>query len=302
MLLCINLLIMFKNRFKVNKKAIFRKTWDILTGMYTIWGFISMFVTIDLFCGKNSWISFLLSLLVFVVIFVIIFLYSAFTILRVKKECAFDAETGHKVWLHFGDIFSYINKEDKNKYNIVIPANCCFDTIVDDDLISHNSIHGKVFSYLYEKNIYTEETLNQTISKGISNNKAVLVETLNREQKRKGNLDRYDVGSIVEIKQDEFINYFMLALTKMDDKLSTSVTKEDFGLAIQRLIDYSKQRSQEYPIVLPLIGSGLSKLGLSKQKILNYLLSLLKMNENNLCCDFHIVILERDRGDITLYS
>ena len=32
------------------------------------------------------------------------------------------------------------------------------------------------------------------------------------------------------------------------------------------------------------------------------LLSILKMNENNLFCDFHIVILERDRDDITLYS
>ena len=44
----------------------------------------------------------------------------------------------------FGDIFS---EEYKSKNVVIaIPVNRCFDTIVNDKLISSNTLHGKVIN------------------------------------------------------------------------------------------------------------------------------------------------------------
>ena len=49
-----------------------------------------------------------------------------------------DADNGHHVYVEYGDLLA---ESDKERI-IVITANRCFDTIVDNDLISSASIHG----------------------------------------------------------------------------------------------------------------------------------------------------------------
>lgn len=47
-------------------------------------------------------------------------------------------------------------------------------------------------------------------------------------------------------------------------------------VAIQRLIEYCNARSQGYPIVMPLIGAGLSKTKNDERSILEFIVKLLK--------------------------
>ncbi len=43
------------------------------------------------------------------------------------------------------------------KRNIVISVNRCFDTLVDEDLVSTDRLHGYVMNRLYNQKIYTSD-------------------------------------------------------------------------------------------------------------------------------------------------
>ncbi len=59
----------------------------------------------------------------------------------------------------FGDIFS---EEYKSKNVVIaIPVNRCFDTIVNDKLISSNTLHGKVINKIKDSSELEYKNINQ---------------------------------------------------------------------------------------------------------------------------------------------
>ena len=80
-------------------------------------------------------------------------------------------------------------------------------------------------------------------------------------------------------------------MSTFDKNLNAHTSKEDFVLAIQRLIEYCDKNSQGYPVLMPLLGSGLSRTGIdSFSDILQYIINTLRLNKDIINCDFHIYI------------
>lgn len=203
----------------------------------------------------------------------------------------------HTIYLHFGDLFD--NKIANDKYehkHIVINVNRCFDTIVNNELLSEKTLHGKVFKNLYEEKKFNEDSLQAAIDNSLMGSNYTIIP---QEEKPQGNLRRYDVGTVAKIDDSTTKSYFLLAMSMFDKNLNAHTTKQDFVLAIQRLIEYCDRNSQGFPVLMPLLGSGLSRTGLEcYSDILRYIINTLRLNRDIINCDYHIYIRTQDKQKI----
>ena len=87
-----------------------------------------------------------------------------FTLSQTKKF-VLTSNSDHKVYVQYGDMYSssIVSANYEERRNIVVSVNRCFDTIVDNDLVSDKSQHGSVMNGMYAKGIYTPDTLNEKI-------------------------------------------------------------------------------------------------------------------------------------------
>ena len=233
---------------------------------------------------------------VFCILYLLCFITSFVTIICQKNKVVFSTDR-HSVYIHFDDLFDnkIINNKTEQKH-IVITVNRCFDTIINNELISEKSIHGNVFKSLYNEKKYTQETLQEAINNSLQN---VPYSELTREIKSQGNLKRYEVGTVVKIDDSNTKSYYLLAMTTIDKDLTAHASKEDFVLSIQRLIEYCDKNSQGYPVLMPLLGSGLSRTGIdSYSDILQYTIDAFRLNKTIINCDFHIYIQPKDKQKI----
>lgn len=297
-------------RVWINKQFILSKSWQIAGSLYAVIGLAGMLSDLDglIFPTLATWKRVLIGSAILLagwmfILFGCCILYSTPRKLRVLK-----LSNNHGVYVQFGDLFAKNIICDKkgvpssDKRNIIIPVNCCFDTIVDDDLVSSKKIHGKAFRSLYSQKKYTPESLNKTIQRYLHSQRLSSVH-LSKSEKRKGNLDRYPLGTIAELPVNESETFFLLALTEFNSDLHAEIHgKESYLNVLQRLIEYISSRSQGLPTVLPLIGGGLPEISESEQTILELLLKILELNKDKINCDIHIVIRESGRGDISLFK
>jgi hypothetical protein len=190
-------------------------------------------------------------------------------------------------------------KHNGDRKNFIIPCNRCFDTIVDNEIISSNTIHGKFLKYAYSTELFTQESLESIIENRLSScNKQILRD----EDKPSGNKYRYPIGTIVDIGSQNKNHYYLLGLTTFNHNLTACTSKEDFVVAIQRMIEYCNNHSQGYPVVLPLIGSGLARTNIDKNLVLGYLVQAFKINEDIINCDFHIIVWDKDKENTAIIN
>ena len=180
----------------------------------------------------------------------------------------------------------------------MIPVNRCFDTIIDDDLISSNTLHGIAMKRLYADGTFTKETLNDKIKEYLKDRKIKPEKTLNKISKRSGNLERYPVGTVAEVNVSEKVNYFFFGLTWFDQQLHANTSIEDYVLASIRLLEFCNKRSQGFPVVIPLIGTGAANTQRDAQLMLEFFVKLIKMNKVLINCDIHIVIKDGCKDEI----
>lgn len=170
--------------------------------------------------------------------------------------------------------------------------------MVDNDLVSNKSIHGIAFNKLYESRLYDSDTLNDCIQKDLIERQQLKPKDLQREEKRRGNLKRYDVGTVAEIKKSDVCKFFCLGLSYFDRDLTAHTSKDDYVLAMQKMIEYCYARSQGDAVIIPLIGAGLSKTKYGERAILEYLVKSLKLNKDLIVSDIYIVV--RNSGKETI--
>lgn len=183
-----------------------------------------------------------------------------------------------------------------------MPFDFCVFLITFVDLVSSMKIHGKAFSTLYNSGKYTPESLDHAIHDNL-NSRNIQSKRITAVEKRKGNLERYPVGTVAEITVSDEEKFFLLALTEFNSDLHACIhNKEDYLNALQRLIEYISSRSQNFPTVLPLIGGGLPEVCESEQVILEFLLSIIKINRDKINCDLHIVVRNTGKEDISIFD
>ena len=289
-------------RIWLNKSIITKQTCTYVSIVFTLWGFVSLFSPLEgLFPPTMSlWCKLLLGVLVFLVVTVFAILTASYVVLCSNENTIFTSNTNHKVIVQYGDMYSadVIMKGYQGRRNIVVSANRCFDTIVDDNLVSQTTQHGQVMRKLYSTKKYDEYTLNQALQQSLSR---IQPEThLTIESKPEGNLERYACGTVAELTVSENLTYFFLGLSKFNEQLAASTTKAEYVLAFQKLIEFCNVRSQGYPVILPLMGTGLSRANISHKEALNYMVSALRMNLDIINCDFHIVVLKDMKDKVSI--
>lgn len=288
-------------RIAGNIKYIFKISMKYSSAFFAIVGIIALFTPFnELFGETQSWLKILLLSCVVIfgvwcVIFIICCLYICFK----NKFEVLDVGNGHHVYVQYGDVFSEDVVSEDSSRNIVIPVNRCFDTIIDDDLISSRTLHGISMKKLYDDHLFTQERLNDEIQGSLLEKGEKFIE-VQADEKRKGNLKRYETGTIVEIPTVNRATYFFLALTTFDRDLHAHTGDDEYVLALMKMLMYNNKRSQGKPLVLPLIGAGAADTRKEERDILEYIVKLFKMNRKLINCDVHIVVRNTAKGSIAI--
>jgi hypothetical protein len=160
-----------QNRIWINWQVILRRAWTWTGIAMTVLCFVALFVPMTELIPEKCPIvcKVLIGCAAFVFLFVLLAFASAVRVLFTNKVCVL-TKAGHHVYVQYGDVFSHkvVGKRYKGKRKIVIDVNRCFDTIVDDHLVSHNSLHGQLFQRFYDEGKFDEESLNKTIQDSLA--------------------------------------------------------------------------------------------------------------------------------------
>lgn len=284
-----------QNRIWINKQIILRRAWNLTGIAMTILGFMALFVPMTELIPIEWHIvcKVLIGCLAFILLFVLLALVSAVSVLFKNKVCVL-TKAGHHVYVQYGNVFSpkVVGKGYSGKWKIVIDVNRCFDTIVDDHLVSHTTLHGQLFQRLYDEGNFTTTSLDVAIQNSLAGKP---YQQLTTADKPEGNLKRYDAGTVAELKVDDQVSYYLLGISTFDENLNAQTIMPDFVNSVQRLIEFCNQRAQGYPVVLPLLGAGLSRTGLELSEILHYLVNAFAINKDKINSDFHIVVWEKQK-------
>lgn len=241
-----------------------------------------------------------ISAFILILVWTISFICCAFYISCKRRIEVLEVSNGYHIYVQYGDIFNaeeVLNPSERR--NIVIPVNRCFDTLVDDDLISSKTLHGIAMNKLYSSGKFNNSTLNSAIQQNL-NIQHIGSDIVQKKDKRKGNLRIFPVGTVAEIKDTETCTYFFLGLSTIDKNLHANTSNEDYVLALIKLLEFCNTRSQKYPVVMPLIGAGASETKKSERDILEYLVKLIKMNRSLINCDIHIVVRDSGKESIAI--
>lgn len=191
-----------------------------------------------------------------------------------------------KANVFYGDIFS------KNGI-VVIPVNDYFDTIVDNQIVSSNTLHGSFINKVFSDDI---SDLNAQINSSLSDTKPLE----NNHDRKLGNKLRYPLGTVASVKKDGKI-YFLVAFTRFNQNNRAEVTKAEFQQVIYSLFDYVEQYSQGFKLNVPLIGSGHSGVNIPKQKLLEFLVFAIQLNDKlTLINGVDIIILKSLKKELNL--
>ncbi len=142
----------FFSRLWINKSAIFKLACTYTGVVFTFWGFVSLFEPLNgVFQDDASFVcKLLIGILVLLAVFIISAIAVCWKVLHSNEVCLGESSTRNSVYVKYGDMYSpdIVEKGYNGKRAIVVSVNRCFDTIVDDHLVSHNTQHGQVFQEL----------------------------------------------------------------------------------------------------------------------------------------------------------
>lgn len=256
----------FIQRIKLSLCYIAKTAGKWTATVYAVAGLVSLFVSFEGLFPDNAtfWRKFWISLVILAGIWFMCAVINAIRVGRKSKKKVVDGYNGKNVYVVYDDIFNPEIVNNSKRY-ICFAVNRCFDTIVDDKLISSETIHGMAFKNLYEHFGYTPASLDTAIQAAIPDNVSSII--LKKEEKPAGNLKRYDVGTYVNLKISDNLNYILLGVSTFDSNLNPHTSLQEYVLAIQKMIESFDKEAQGFPVLLPIIGSGRAHTDLQERDI-----------------------------------
>lgn len=289
----------FFNRIKLSLAYIGKKACTWTAAIYTFAGLLSLFVSFEGIFAKNAtfFCKFLIAAALLFGVWLICAIIIAILVGYQRKKKVVEGQNGKAVYVLYGDLFDPEIVDNSKRY-ICFAVNRCFDTVVDNRLISSTSVHGMAFNKLYNQGKYNPNTLSTAVQAAIKGNPTF--ELLTTTQKPAGNLKRYEVGAYANLPIEPNLNYILLGLTTFDANLNAHVSKQEYVLSMQKLIEYFDMESQGYPVLMPIIGTGRSRTDLQERKALEYLISLFKINQTKITSDIYIVVYESAKNRVSI--
>lgn len=193
------------------------------------------------------------------------------------------------VKIKFGDLF----KEDGLK---VIASNEFFDSEVDEVLISSNTLHGNVI----KNHIKDVKDMDKKLEEDSCCNSKII----NPNYKRaRGKTKQYELGTC--FKYDKFI---FVAFTKFDDQNRAYIELPNYLYCLSNFWIELNRVYDAQNIVVPLLGSGITRLKdfgtITKQEQLELLVNSLKYTNLTFSHDISITIVlpENLKEEISIYK
>lgn len=237
----------------------------------TIWALIEPLMAIlELKTNHFNWYWFSLYLIASIII--------GFVSAIPKKSVNFNLiNTNTKVIIELGDLF-------KSEGHRVIPVNEYFDSLIGKP-VSPKSVHG----------IFIEKTLggyNQILDDAVNNQLAGKeIDIVNRPQGKK---NKYPIGTTITLKHNESI-YFLFSLCNSDNDCKVTCNPSLMLKALEGLWEKVRIEGNGFNINLPLVGNGLSGVGLPPSQLLQLILmSLLKFTKEKELSTTIKIILQED--------
>lgn len=222
-----------------------------------------------------------------------------------KKKIICNCLSG-KIIVRYCDIINEAFGKTEEERLYVIPVNSSFDTIVDSDISLHNkplisprSLHGKWIKKMEEtgKNV---TNIDSEIKHSLEMYNIVPIKTLAEEQKERGKREVYELGTIAVVKGKGNNSFLLLALTDFDENNNAHVSVEKLEYVIKRLIEFYSQQGQGYEMVIPLMGTNLSRANISHEESLQIITSRLLLYKHSICGDVSVAIYPGDKDKVTI--
>ena len=140
-----------------------------------------------------------------------------------------------------------------------ISVNEFFDTALPDH-VSPNSLHGRFLTTYYD---HQSANARSAIDAGLEGHSYVEVD------RRSGATRRYQIGTTAEVVVGSH-QYLLVALAHTDlETLTAYATARDLQDALDGLWNAARQKCSGADLAVPLIGSGLSRVGLPTRQLLD---------------------------------
>ncbi len=189
------------------------------------------------------------------------------------------------VEIRFGDLFD-------DSEAVVIPVNEFFDGKLGDH-VSEKSLHGK-----FIRNVLggQSSTFNSITENALKNVESV---TFDRKNGRKG---KYPIGTTAVVNVND-CRYFLTALSRTNvETLKASASLHELWDTLAGLWTSIRNHSNGYTVKVPLLGSGLSGVGIPPKQLVHQILtSFFYYSKQGKISGKVIIVLSLDiRGDIDL--
>ena len=248
---------------------------NVIAILSTIISFIQIFYEIP-----NNFKVRIIAVIIFV--FLLISIYIATFIYANKKKSVKLEVNKTTINVTIGDIFN----QDGLK---IIPFNEYFDTLVDDKLISSNTLNGKYLSEYVEN----RDELDKKIS---SEKRLRKLQILIDNKRENGKKIKYPLGTIYKNE-----DYLLLAFSRFDPDNRAFLNKEDIIKCLLNMWNEIDILYSGYSINIPLLGTGITRfhgVELSEQELLEILLVSFKMSGLTLTKNANInIIVYKDSID-----
>ena len=216
------------------------------------------------------------------------------TVLIWKCGCnSIDVQSGDL--FHFG----FDNRHKKNNI-VVIPVNTAFDTVITRrfegegyPLVSENTVHGQWLIRMIESG-ESRDQLDIRISESL---KKTGFNPLKQATTENGKKQCYKTGAVAMIETKNAV-YFLVALSEFNGHNNAKTSSDDIDSAIGSLLDVYDRFGQGYDLYLPLMGTGLSRAGLSIQQAYDLEINSLLKNKNSIHGNVHVILRPEDRKEL----
>ena len=238
------------------KKNCWKLGRSILVSMGALW------LPIEAYEGLSNtqtilpyWLFLVFSLVLGILVFVIDGLFlSGFLKRRIEiTSNGFDTS----ISIVFGDLLSYEGWK-------AIAVNDFFDSIVDEELVSSNSLHGFVLNkYWPHGRRDWQDQVNASLSG----------EVIDKVHRGKGNQKRYSIGSTgVAISDSQKMLFVALSTTDTSNHV-TRASAEDLICAVRGLLQKAREVCANETLYIPLMGSGLGRIGIKNTILIDLILA-----------------------------
>lgn len=181
----------------------------------------------------------------------------------------------------FNDIFEIAKKKKKI---IVIPVDANFDTKVETPLeclfprVDENSLHGKWINMMKSYGVSIKELENKII---------------------KGMTGQNGIGNVSVVPHDNNI-YYLVSLSEFDNHNIARASAEDLNHALDSILDIYISNGQSYELIIPLLGTGKSKIGFNHEKSFYTICNYFKTKIEKVSGKIRIVIYQDDMDRIDI--